>query len=311
MPINIPDDLPAIEVLQKENIFCMTHSTASHQDIRPLRLVILNLMPKKIETEAQILRLLSNSPLQIDIDFLQMKTHVSKNTPVSHLNKFYSTFDEIKRNRYDGLIITGAPVEQMDFEEVDYWDELCEVMDWSLENVYSSFHICWGAQAGLYHHFGIPKYQLSRKMSGLFKHKVLDPYNPLLRGFDDDFFVPHSRYTEVRRDDIEKNPNLKILTYSKVSGVHITADKSQRLFFSTGHSEYDRFTLRDEYFRDVDKGLKIHIPENYFPMNDVGAVPHFNWRSNANLLFSNWLNYCVYQETPFDLDELAPIVIEK
>ena len=308
MPINIPDDLPATEVLAKENIFYMTHSTAEHQDIRPLKIVILNLMPKKIETETQFLRLLSNTPLQVDIELLQMKSHVSKNTPPSHLHRFYSTFDEIRENRYDGLIITGAPVEKMEFEEVDYWPELCEIMDWSLTNVYSVFHICWAAQAGLYHHFGIPKYPLEHKMSGLFRHKVLDPYHPLLRGFDDDFTVPHSRYTEVRREDIEKVEGLKLLSYSKQSGVHIVADKSQRLFFSTGHSEYDRFTLRNEYFRDIDKGLDIHIPYNYFPMNDVGQPPHFNWRSHANLLFSNWLNYCVYQQTPYDLAELEPVV---
>ncbi len=311
MPINIPDNLPATETLRQENIFYMTHSTASHQDIRPLKLVILNLMPKKIETETQILRLLSNTPIQVDIEFLQMKTHVSKNTPVSHLNKFYHTFDELRDMRFDGLIITGAPVEQIDFEDVDYWNELTEVMDWSLTNVYSTFHICWGAQAGLYYHYGVPKYPLEEKMFGLFRHKILDQYHPLLRGFDDDFIVPHSRHTEVRRADIEKIPELQILTESPRSGVHIVSEKSSRLFFATGHSEYDRFTLRNEYVRDIEKGLKIKMPYNYFPMNDIGQPPHFNWRCHANLLFSNWLNYCVYQETPYDLDRLEPIRVPK
>ena len=311
MPINIPDNLPAAEVLRQENIFYMTCSTAMHQDIRPLKIVILNLMPKKIETETQILRLLSNTPIQVDIELLQMKSHVSsnRNTPISHLNKFYSTFDDIKSQRFDGLIITGAPVEQMEFEEVDYWDELCEIMDWSLTNVFSTFHICWGAQAGLYHHFGVPKYPLSEKMFGLFPHKILMPYHPLIRGFDETFTVPHSRHTEVRREDIEKIPSLELLTYSNISGVHLVGDKSHRLFFTTGHSEYDRFTLRNEYFRDVEKGLKINKPYNYFPFDDVGNPPHFTWRGTAHLMFSNWVNFCVYQETPFDLDKLQPIIL--
>ncbi|MBQ5331431.1 MAG: homoserine O-succinyltransferase [Oscillospiraceae bacterium] len=307
MPINIPDDLPAIEALRKENIFCMTHSTASHQDIRPLRILILNLMPKKIETETQILRLLSNTPIQVDIDFLQMKSHVSKNTPRSHLNKFYYTFDEVKDRRFDGLIITGAPVEQLEYEDVDYWGELCEVMDWSLENVYSVFHICWGAQAGLYHHYGVPKYALKEKMFGLFEHRINDSYHPLVRGFDDNFTVPHSRYTEVREEDIVKVPGLKVLTYSRISGVHIVTESSNRLFFCTGHSEYDRFTLGNEYYRDLEKGLDIKKPYNYFPDDDVLMPPRFNWRCHANLLFSNWINYCVYQSTPYDLDTLTPV----
>lgn len=289
----------------------MTDATAAHQDIRPLRIAILNLMPKKIETETQILRLLSNSPIQVDIEFLQTVSHVSKNTPVSHLHKFYTTFDNVKNERFDGLIITGAPVEQMEFEDVDYWNELCEVMDWSLTNVFSTFHICWGAQAGLYYHYGIPKYALKEKMFGVFPHIIEMPYHPLVRGFDEKFFVPHSRHTEVRREDIEKVSSLEILTSSPMSGVHIVGDKSHRLFFVTGHSEYDRFTLRDEYMRDYDKGLPIKKPYNYFPYDDVGQPPHFNWRCHANMMFSNWVNYCVYQETPYDLDKLEPIIIEK
>ena len=289
----------------------MTDATAAHQDIRPLRIAILNLMPKKIETETQILRLLSNSPIQVDIEFLQAASHVSKNTPVSHLNKFYTTFDNVKNERFDGLIITGAPVEQMEFEDVDYWKELCEVMDWSLTNVFSTFHICWGAQAGLYYHYGIPKYGLKEKMFGVFPHVIEMPYHPLVRGFDEKFFVPHSRHTEVRREDIEKISSLEILTSSPISGVHIVGDKSHRLFFVTGHSEYDRFTLRDEYMRDYDKGLPIKKPYNYFPYDDVGQPPHFNWRCHANMMFSNWVNYCVYQETPYDLGNLEPIKIEK
>ncbi|MGN0642092.1 MAG: homoserine O-succinyltransferase [Huintestinicola sp.] len=307
MPINIPNNLPATEDLTRENIFFKTNAAAEHQDIRPLKIAILNLMPKKIVTETQILRLLSNTPIQVDIEFLMTASHVSKNTPLSHLNKFYTTFDKIKDQRFDGLIITGAPVEQIPFEEVDYWSELCEIMDWSTTNVFSTFHICWGAQAGLYYHYGIPKYPLSQKMFGVFPHKIEMPNHPLVRGFDEQFFVPHSRHTEVRREDIEKNPNLDILTSSPLSGVHIVSDKSQRMFFVTGHSEYDRFTLRDEYFRDVEKGLDISKPYRYFPFDDVEQPPHFNWRCHANMMFSNWVNYCVYQETPFDLDDLEPV----
>ncbi len=307
MPINIPDNLPATEILRQENIFYMTNVVAAHQDIRPVKIAILNLMPKKIETETQILRLLSNSPIQVDIELLQMKTHVSKNTPISHLTKFYRIFDDVRDSRFDGLIITGAPVEQMKYEDVDYWDELCEIMDWSLKNVYSTFHICWGAQAGLYHHFGIPKYDLPEKMFGLFDHRVLNQYHPLVRGFDDVFVVPHSRHTEVRREDIDKVPQLEIITESDRSGVHIVGDRSQRLFFVTGHSEYDRRTIANEYFRDLGKGLPINMPYHYFPYDDPEQVPYFNWRGHANLMFSNWVNYIVYQGTPFDLNELTPI----
>lgn len=309
MPINIPDNLPATEALKNENIIFMSTAAAVHQDIRPLRIAILNLMPKKIETETQILRLLSNTPIQVDIEFLQTASHVSKNTPVSHLNKFYTTFDNVKEEKFDGLIITGAPVEQMEFEKVDYWDELCRIMDWSLTNVFSTFHICWGAQAGLYYHYNVPKYALDEKMFGIFPHRILLPTHPLVRGFDEKFYVPHSRHTEIRREDIEKTGKLEIITISDDSGVHIVGDKSQRLFFVTGHSEYDRFTIRDEYMRDVGKGLKINKPKNYFPYDDIGQPPHFNWRCHANMMFSNWINYCVYQETPYDLDNLEKIII--
>lgn len=308
MPINIPNDLPAYTVLNNENIFVKTDAAASSQDIRPLKIAMLNLMPKKIETETQIMRLLSNTPLQVDIELVQTASHKSKNTSQEHLIKFYKTFEDIKNERYDGLIITGAPVEQMPYESVDYWEELCEIMKWSKTNVFSTFHICWGAQAGLYYHYGIPKYELKQKMFGIFPHKAEVVNHPLLRGFDETFFVPHSRHTEVRREDIERVSALKILTASPRSGVHIIADRTNRQFFVTGHSEYDRFTLKNEYFRDVEKGLQIAVPENYFPYNDPSQPPHFNWRCHANLMFSNWLNYCVYQETPFDLDKLEPIV---
>lgn len=307
MPINIPNNLPAYTILNNENIFVMADTVAQKQDIRPLKIAIVNLMPKKIETETQLLRLLSNTPLQVDIELIQMASHVAKNVSQEHLTKFYKCFSEVKDERFDGLIITGAPVEQIPFEEVDYWDELCGIMEWSKTNVYSTFHICWGAQASLYYHYGIPKYDLSEKMFGVFPHKFEVTNHPLLRGFDEDFFVPHSRHTEIKRIDVEKVPDLKILTYSVESGVHIIADKSCRQFFVTGHSEYDRFTLANEYFRDLDKGLKINVPAHYFPYDDPSQPPHFNWRCHANLMFSNWLNYCVYQETPYDLNSLKSI----
>lgn len=309
MPINIPNNLPAYTVLNNENIFVITDSQAEHQDIRPLKIAIVNLMPKKIETETQILRLLSNTPLQVDIELIQTATHQSKNTSQDHLIKFYKTFNDIKNQRFDGLIITGAPVEQIPYEDVDYWQELCEIMEWSKTNVFSTFHICWGAQAGLYYHYGIPKYGLDKKMFGIFPHKSEVTNNPLLRGFDETFYVPHSRHTEVRREDIERVPVLKILTSSEESGVHIIANQTNRQFFITGHSEYDRFTLKNEYFRDVEKGLPIEVPQHYFPYDDPSQPPRFIWRCHANLLFSNWLNYCVYQETPYDLNSLEPIII--
>ncbi|MBQ7980233.1 MAG: homoserine O-succinyltransferase, partial [Oscillospiraceae bacterium] len=269
---------------------------------------IVNLMPKKIETETQILRLLSNTPLQVDIELIQMASHVTKNTPIEHLTKFYKTFDDVKEQRFDGLIITGAPVEQIPFEDVDYWKELCEIMEWSKKNVYSTWHICWGAQAGLYYHYNVPKYDLPAKMFGVFPHKAEVTNHPLLRGFDEKFSVPHSRHTEVKRMDVEKVKQLHILASSPESGVNIIADETERQFFITGHFEYDRFTLANEYFRDKDKGLPIDVPKHYFPYDDPSQPPHFNWRAHANLLFSNWLNYCVYQKTPFRLEELEPII---
>ncbi len=308
MPINIPNNLPAYTVLNNENIFVMTDADAAHQDIRPLRIAIVNLMPKKIETETQILRLLSNTPLQVDIELIQMASHVAKNTSIEHLTKFYKTFDDVRDERFDGLIITGAPVEQIPFEEVDYWNELREIMEWSKTNVYSSLHICWGAQAGLYYHYGIPKYDLPRKMFGIFPHKAEVSNNPLTRGFDEEFYVPHSRHTEIRRMDIEKVSVLRILASSPESGVAVIADKTERQFFIMGHFEYDRFTLANEYFRDKDKGLPIDIPRHYFPYDDPSQPPRFIWRSHANLLFSNWINYCVYQETPYDLEKLEPLI---
>lgn len=305
MPIKIQDSLPAIKVLESENIFVMTHERARTQDIRPLKIVILNLMPTKIETETQLLRLLGNTPLQVDVDLLHMASHISKNTPATHLSTFYKTFDEIRTEKYDGMIITGAPVEKLPYEEVDYWPELCEIMDWSRKNVYSTLHICWGAQAALYHFFGIPKYPLKQKLSGIYSHKVLIPYHPLTRGFDDIYYAPHSRYTEVKREDIEAHDQLIVLTVSPDAGVHIAAKKNGRQFFVMGHAEYDRDTLANEYFRDLNKGLHPNIPANYFPDDDVYTTPPFLWRSHASLLFSNWLNYFVYQQTPYDIKKIT------
>ena len=285
MPINIPNNLPAYAVLNNENIFVMTHTDALHQDIRPLKIAIVNLMPKKIETETQILRLLSNTPLQVDIELIQMASHVAKNTSIEHLTKFYKTFDDVAEERFDGLIITGAPVEQIPFEEVDYWQELCSIMEWSKRNVYSVLHICWGAQAGLYYHYGIPKYDLNEKMFGVFPHKAEVTNYPLLRGFDEVFNVPHSRHTEIKRMDIEKVRDLKILAASHESGVNIIADKTERQFFLMGHFEYDRFTLANEYFRDKDKGLDIAVPKHYFPYDDPSQPTHFNWLALAILQF--------------------------
>ena len=304
MPIEIQSNLPAAKILEQENIFVMTKERASTQDIRPLKILILNIMPTKIQTETQLLRLLGNTPLQLTIEFLQTATHVSRNTSASHLNTFYKTFDEIKEEKFDGMIITGAPVEQMDFKDVDYWEELCEIMEWSRTNVYSTMHICWGAQAGLYYHYGIDKYLLPEKLSGIFKHKVLNPLHPLTRGFDDRFYAPHSRYTSIHREDIDKNPNLITLSVSNMAGVYLVASKSGRQVFVTGHAEYDRDTLANEYFRDVKKGIHPKIPVNYFPDDDVETTPYFTWTSHAHLLFANWLNYYVYQQTPFDLKDL-------
>jgi homoserine O-succinyltransferase/O-acetyltransferase len=304
MPIKIPDNLPAYEILNSENIFVMPEDRAFHQDIRPLKIVILNLMPTKIATETQLLRLLGNSPLQVDIVLMNTQTHKSKNTPKEHLVNFYNTFDEIKEKKFDGMIITGAPVENMEFEEVNYWEELKEIMEWSLHNVYSTLHICWGSQAGLYYHFGLGKYSLPNKMFGVFSHTVSKTKIKLLQGFDDEFFAPHSRYTEVRKEDIEKIPGLCVLAESEESGVYIASALEGRQIFVTGHSEYDALTLKEEYERDVAKGLDICVPKNYFPNDDPTKDPLVKWRGHANLLFSNWLNYYVYQETPFDLEQL-------
>lgn len=305
MPIRISQDLPAYQILQNENIFVMTHDRAEQQDIRPLKILILNIMPKKIETETQILRLLSNTPLQVDIELMHVASHVSKNTSLSHLETFYTTFGEIKDKHYDGMIITGAPVEHLPYEQVDYWDEICQIMEWSKTHVFSTLHICWAAQAGLYYHFGIPKYPLAQKMFGIFPHVVEVEHSLLLKGFDECFYVPHSRNTEIRRADIEQMSQLEILTSSPMSGVHIVANKNGRQYFITGHSEYDRDTIAQEYFRDRDKGIDIQIPYHYFPEDDPTRTPRVTWRCHANLMFSNWLNYCVYQRTPYNLDELS------
>ncbi|MBZ4646375.1 MAG: homoserine O-succinyltransferase/O-acetyltransferase [Petroclostridium sp.] len=305
MPIKIPDSLPAVETLNNENIFVMTEKRAVHQDIRPLRIVILNLMPTKIATETQLLRLLGNSPLQVEIELLHTKTYKAKNTSEEHLITFYKTFEDIKNQKFDGMVITGAPVEHLEFEEVDYWEELKQIMEWSVHNVTSTFHICWAAQAGLYYHFKIPKYPLDEKMFGVFPHTVNKKNVKLLRGFDDEFFAPHSRHTEIRREDIEKIPKLEILSESEAAGVYIVATNDGRQIFVTGHSEYDPLTLKGEYERDINKGLNIAIPKNYFLNDDPTKPPIVKWRGHANLLFSNWLNYYVYQETPYDLNEIA------
>jgi homoserine O-succinyltransferase len=304
MPITVPEGLPAAEALEKENIFVMNRDRALHQDIRPLHLLILNLMPTKADTEKQLLRLLSNSPLQLEVEFLRMTSHVAKHTSLEYLLKFYKSFGEVENNRYDGMIITGAPVERLKFEQVDYWPELCRVMDWSKHSVYSTLHICWGAQAGLYHHFGVPKYELPEKLSGVFEHRILFPAHPLLRGFDDYFWAPHSRYTEVRKSDIEKIPQLEILAVSKRAGVYLAANRNGRQVFVTGHCEYERNTLAKEYFRDVKKGIPTKVPENYFRDDDPRKSTAINWRAHASLLFSNWLNYFVYQRTPYNLSDL-------
>lgn len=304
MPIKIDSNLPAHKLLENENVFVMTEERAVSQDIRPLKILILNLMPTKIETETQLLRLLSNSPIQVEAELLQTATHEVNNVSKEHMFKFYKTFDEIKDERFDGMVVTGAPVENMEFEQVDYWDELCRIFEWSKTNVYSSFFICWGAQAALYYKYGLRKYRLDRKMFGVFEHVSLDNFHPLMRGLDDKFWVPHSRHTEVRRGDIALIKDLQILSYSEKAGVHLLSDMECRNFFSTGHSEYDRDTLAKEYFRDAEKGLDIDLPENYFPDNDPAKTPEVKWRGAANIIFSNWLNYFVYQRTPYDLSTL-------
>ncbi len=304
MPIKIPNGLPAAETLQKENIFVMTEQRATTQEIRPLQILLLNLMPKKIETETQLSRLLGNTPLQVELELIHTKSHESKNTSPEHMLAFYKTFDDIKHRNFDGMIITGAPVEQMPFEEVEYWEELCQIMEWSKTHVHSTFHICWGAQAGLYYHFGIDKVPLPEKMFGIFPHKVDYKRSILFRGFDDTFMVPHSRHTTIRREDIEAEPALKILASSEEAGVYAISTKKGRQIFITGHSEYDALTLDAEYRRDLEKGLPIKIPQNYYPKDDPKKKPKVTWRSCANLLYSNWLNYFVYQTTPYDLTKL-------
>ncbi|HEY8892106.1 MAG TPA: homoserine O-succinyltransferase [Clostridium sp.] len=301
MPIKIPDNLPAFKTLSNENIFTITEDNAFHQDIRPLKIIILNLMPTKIETETQILRLLGNSPLQIDIVLLHPKSHASKNISEEHLIKFYNTFEEIKDLKFDGMIITGAPIESVPFEEVDYWEELKEIMEWSVRNVYSTLHICWGAQAGLYYHYGVQKHKLDNKMFGVFKHKITQKSIKLLSGFDDEFYAPHSRHTGIKKDDIDKIDELEILSESDKAGIYIILAKKGRQIFITGHSEYDPLTLKKEYDRDIANGLDINVPENYYPKDDPSKTPIVKWRGHSNLLFSNWLNYYVYQETPYNL----------
>ena len=301
MPIKVQKDLPAKAILETENIFTMDEDRALSQDIRPLEIIIVNLMPIKEETETQLLRALSNTPLQVDCNFLMLESHTSKNTSASHLNKFYVYFDEIKNKKFDGMIITGAPVENMEFEEVNYWEELSKIMEWSKTNVTSSLHICWGAQAGLYYHYGIPKYKREKKLSGIYRHRVLDRKTPLVRSLDDYVMAPHSRYTEVRREDIEKHPGLKILAESDEAGILMVMNEDGKQIFIQGHPEYDRMTLNGEYHRDLDKGLNPEIPCNYYENDDPNTRPVLNWRNAANTIYGNWLNYYVYQVTPYEL----------
>ena len=304
MPIKIPNDLPAVKTLEGENIFVMTETRAITQDIRPLEILLLNLMPKKIETETQLSRLLGNSPLQVNLTLIHTKSHESKNTPAEHLFTFYKTFDDVKGKTFDGMIITGAPVEQMAFEEVEYWDELCEIMEWSKTHVHSTLHICWGAQAGLYYHYGIEKHALDKKLFGVFPHTVDYKKSILFRGFDDVFYVPQSRYTTVRTEDVKAAPELKILASSKRCGIYAISNKGGRQIFITGHSEYDADTLKNEYLRDKAAGLDTEIPENYFTDGNPKKNPIVSWRAHANLLFCNWLNYFVYQTTPYDIKKI-------
>lgn len=304
MPIKIPNELPATKTLTDENIFVMTEHRAMTQDIRPLQIMLLNLMPTKIDTETQLARLLGNTPLQVELVLVHTSSHQSKNTPQEHLFSFYRTFDEVKHRKFDGLIITGAPVEHLPFEKVEYWQELCQIMEWSKTHVHSTFHICWGAQAGLYYHFGIPKYPLEEKLFGIFEHHVDRRSSILFRGFDDSFYVPHSRHTTVRMEDLRAEPRLKILASSPVAGLYAAATENGKQIFITGHSEYDADTLKKEYLRDRAAGLPIRMPYNYFPDDDDTKPPIVRWRSHANLLYANWLNYMVYQSTPYELDTI-------
>ena len=304
MPLNLPDKLPAIELLKEENIFVIDSSRATQQDIRPLKIVVLNLMPLKITTETDLVRLLSNTPLQVEMYFMKIKSHTSKNTPIEHMKAFYEDFDKMRHEKYDGMIITGAPVELMEFEDVNYWDEIVEIFDWARTHVTSTLYICWAAQAGLYHHYGVPKYPLEEKKFGIFTHTMNNPYHPIFRGFDDVFYVPHSRHTEIRREDVLKVPQLELLSESDDAGVYMVMGRGGREFFITGHSEYSPYTLDTEYRRDLSKGLPIEIPRNYYRGNNPDNAPLVRWRGHANLLFSNWLNYYVYQETPYNIEDI-------
>lgn len=307
MPIKIPDGLPAREILENENIFVMNECRAQHQDIRPLRIAVLNLMPTKITTETQLIRLLSNSSLQIELTLLGTASHQSKNTSIEHMQAFYQHYSDVRSECFDGLILTGAPVEEIPFEQVDYWDEMCEILEWSKTHVFSTLHICWAAQAGLYHHYGIPKYPLQKKLSGIYEHSVLDAKHPLLRGFDERFLAPHSRHTEVREADIAACDRLRVLSRSDQAGVYIVADRNMRRYFITGHCEYDYDTLAKEYYRDLGRGLPADLPYHYFPGDDPTMTPVNVWRGHAHLLFANWLSHIVYQMTPYDLRELASL----
>jgi len=305
MPIRVQNDLPVKRILEEENIFVMDENRASHQDIRPLEIAILNLMPLKEDTELHLLRSFSNTPLQVNVTFLRTASHVGKNTALEHLEQFYLTFDQVKDKKFDGMIITGAPVENLDFEEVAYWKELTEIMEWTKDNVTSTYHICWGAQAGLFYHYGVHKLQLQEKMFGVYEHQVFNRKEPLIRGFDDIFYAPHSRYTTVSKEEIEQNPDLTVLSESDEAGVFIVLGQDGRQVFVLGHPEYDRLTLDKEYKRDVDKGLEIQVPKNYYPNDDPTKKPILSWRAHANTLYSNWLNYYVYQNTPYDIGNIG------
>lgn len=305
MPLRLPDKLPAIELLKKENIFVMDDSRATSQDIRPLRIVILNLMPLKITTETDLVRLLSNTPLQMEIYFMKLKSHTSKNTPIEHMMMFYKDFDVLEKEKFDGMIITGAPIEHLEFEDVEYWNEISKIFAWANTHVTSTMYICWAAQAGLYYHYGVPKYQLSKKMFGIFQQHTLQPQIPLFRGFDDVFYMPHSRHTEVRREDIEKHNELEIVAESPGSGVSIVMARGGRQIFVTGHMEYSPYTLDSEYRRDLGKRDDVDMPKNYYRDNDPQKAPNVTWRAHANLLFSNWINYYIYQETPYNIEEIG------
>ncbi len=304
MPIIISDKLPAYSTLKKENVFVMKNLRAQTQDIRPLKIAVVNLMPKKIETETQLIRMLANTPLQVELQLLHMESHETKNTRIDHLNNFYKTFDDIKKQKFDGMIITGAPVETIPYEEVDYWDEFKEILDFTKTNVFSTIHLCWGAQAALYHHYGVKRYFLDKKLFGVFSHQVVEPTFRLMRGFDDEFFAPHSRHTQISEEELKKVPSLKILAKSEEAGVHMASTENMRQIFIQGHGEYDKETLKNEYLRDLEKGENIQIPKNYFVEDNPQKGITIKWRGHSNLLFSNWLNYCVYQETPYNLEDL-------